>query len=109
MKFLPNPPYLKRAPCLLFLLSSHLCLLHGTLKTCSRFEVFRERLNEIRVIFTTERGESPMVSMSEVMEQINDGVGEDFTVREVRAQIVVMSEMNMAVWWQPENESIMFL
>jgi hypothetical protein len=42
------------------------------------------------------------------MEKINDDVAEPFSEAEVLKQLQFMSDENMSIWWQPENDSVLF-
>jgi hypothetical protein len=70
-----------------------------------RLDKFMEVLNEAKNYFVSERGESPTVSFQELVQQITI---EDFSPEEILNQIQTMSDENMSVWYQPENESLLF-
>jgi hypothetical protein len=42
------------------------------------------------------------------MEKINDAAAEPFSEAEVLKQLQFMSDENMSIWWQPENDSVLF-
>lgn len=73
----------------------------------ARFELFRSRLAAIRTKYTAERNESPTVTVPEIMEMINEGE-DGFTLAEVLRQLEVMSDENMSLWYQPENNAVLF-
>ena len=73
----------------------------------ARFELFRSRLAAIRTKYTAERNESPTVTVPEIMDMINEGE-DGFTLPEVLRQLEVMSDENMSLWYQPENNAVLF-
>jgi hypothetical protein len=83
--------------------------LHGTFDLY-RFDYFRARLNAILQKYTAERGETPTVTLAEIMDDINATVpsSEHFTQPEVVAQLQVMSDDNMSLWWQPDSQQVLF-
>lgn len=48
------------------------------------------------------------MTFAEVMEKINVSLTEPFTEGEVLKQLQFMSDENMSIWWQPENDSVLF-
>ena len=74
----------------------------------NRFDIFRSNLNNIRTHYQAERGDSPSVSFHEIMQLINSGSHAPFSAAEVLKQIQLMSDANMSVWWQPEQETLLF-
>lgn len=73
-----------------------------------RFDLFRESLNLIRSYYKDERGDSPTVSFPEIMDKINNNINPPFNEKQVLNQLEIMSNENMALWWQPENNSVLF-
>jgi hypothetical protein len=75
--------------------------------SAQRFDVFRNRLNVVREKFNLERGDTPSVTFQELMETINVN-DDEFTSTEVTNQLQIMSDENMSVWWQPEQQTVLF-
>lgn len=75
-----------------------------------RFDAFKSALNNVKDHFVEERGDSPSLLMSEIIQLINRGIPDSdvFSDGEVIKQIKIMSDDNQGLWYQEDNDSVMF-